>query len=118
MSSREMERLRQVANCYADIVRQVAECFVTEFEGDGSPCWAGKSPSLWVLDNLDAIKGTATLKAELEKHAALVEAVEKAVAAWESHNFDGTPEAVAMERAIVKCEDIIRQGQFKEQDNA
>ena len=52
----------------------------------------------------------ATLTAEREKVRELVEAVQKAVAAWESHNFDGTPEAVAMERAMGRCEDIIRQG--------
>ena len=56
----------------------------------------------------------ATLTAERD---ALVEAVEKAIAAWESHNFDGTPEAVAMERAMGRCEVIITQLQLKEQDD-
>ena len=64
----------------------------------------------------------ATLTAERdqlkERVRELVEAMEKAIAAWESHNFDGTPEAVAMERAIVRCEDIIWQLQLKEQDDA
>ena len=51
------------------------------------------------------------------KVQALVKAVEKAISAWQSHNFDGTPEAVAVERAMNSCEDIIRQCQLKEQDD-
>ena len=62
----------------------------------------------------DLMQRITELTTELEE---LVKAVEKAVAAWESHNFDGTPEAVAMERAMGRCEDIIRQGQRKEQDD-
>lgn len=57
----------------------------------------------------DLMQRIAELVARDEKVQELVEAVERAISAWDSHNFDGTPEAVAMERAMGRCEVITTQ---------
>lgn len=69
----ECERMTLQAQALSSIVEQVADCLITEREEDGSPVWAGKSPSIWVLEKLKDIKQVATLAAERDHLQAIVD---------------------------------------------
>ena len=85
-----------------------------EFDGYLIKAYGTVTPNEYMQHEATWLAARRTQDAKVQ---ARVKAVEKAISAWQSHNFDGTPEAVAVERAMNSCEDIIRQFQLKEQDD-
>lgn len=64
----ELRRIRAYAEAHDKMVRDHVGKTIIEREADGSPCWAGRSPMLWLFDVCDEVLHLRRMKAILEEH--------------------------------------------------
>lgn len=68
----DLERIRQYAEARDKMLKDHVGKTIIQREADGSPCWSGRSPMLWLFDLCDEVLHLRRMKDILEEHVANV----------------------------------------------